>query len=102
MIVRHKQYRTRQGNIVQINWHHDTSPVWDGYVIVPDQGNRQFHASWDKQTGKDLHPHKLESDLRWDLVEFTPDARLAMARKEMEKALEFMRRAMDMLKDDKE
>lgn len=102
MIVRHKHYRTRQGYIVQINWHHDTSPYWDGYVIVPDRGHRQFHAMWDKETGKDLHPNKLDSDYTWDLVEFTPDARLAMARKEMEKALEFMRRAMDMLKDDKE
>lgn len=102
MIVRHKQYRTRQGHVVHIDWHYGDNPVLNGYVIVPEQGYRQFHANWDRETGKDLHPNKLESDLKWDLVEFTPDARLAMARKEMEKALEFMHRAINMLKDDKE
>ena len=100
MIVRHKHYRTRQGYHIQIDWHQDHYSCWNGYVIHPERGGRHFSASWDKETGKDLHPDKLDSDYTWDLVEFTPDVRLAMARKEMEKAREYMNRAMDMLKGD--
>ena len=100
MIVRHKDYRTRQGYHVKIDWRHDDLHYWHGYVIHPEHGARSIFACWDKETGKDLHPDKVSSDYTWDLVEFTPDARLAMARKEMEKAREYMNRAIDMLRGD--
>lgn len=99
MIVPYKQYVTRQGYRVEIEWHNNDYPHWNGYVIDP-RSKRSILSMWDKETGRDLHRGSYNET--YDLVEFTPDERLAMARREMKIAAEHLGRAMAMLEGDKD
>jgi hypothetical protein len=99
MIVPYKQYVTRQGYRVVVEWHNSEYDHWNGYVIDP-KTKRSIMVMWDKETGRDRYRGSHYE--AYDLVEFTPDERLMMARREMKIAADHLSRAMTMLEGDKD
>ena len=84
MIVPHKEYRTKQYLKVSIDEGSWDYPVLTGTVLL--QNGRPMMATWDKETGKDTTRDNALYD-QYDLIEFTPDARVAAASKALKEAI---------------
>lgn len=99
MIVPHKEYRTKQYLRVSIDEGSWEFPVLTGTVIL--ENGRSLMVTWDKETGRDT---KRDSVLygQYDLIEFTPDARVAAASKAIEEAIRQLRIVADYLNRGKE
>jgi hypothetical protein len=84
MIVPHKEYRTKQYLKVEIDEGSWGYPVLTGMVLL--HNGRPMMAQWDKETGRDTKREHGGYD-QYDLIEFTPDARIAAASKALKEAI---------------